>query len=115
MIFFQGDLRTNSQEGPNAVTWGVYPGREIVQPTIVESVSFMAWKDEAFDLWARWADCYDPASPSKKVVKDIHESWFLINIVDNDYKGGSHGLFGLFDEAEAVRRSARQSGAVQVK
>lgn len=41
----QGDLRTNSHsEGPNAVTWGVFPGKEIIQPTIVEAVSFMAWK-----------------------------------------------------------------------
>jgi methylenetetrahydrofolate reductase (NADPH) len=40
-----GDLRTNTySDGPNAVTWGVYPGKEIVQPTIVETVSFLAWK-----------------------------------------------------------------------
>ena len=41
----RGDLRTNSKsEGPNAVTWGVFPGKEIIQPTIVEAISFMAWK-----------------------------------------------------------------------
>lgn len=41
----RGDLRTNTHsDGPNAVTWGVFPGKEIVQPTIVEAVSFMAWK-----------------------------------------------------------------------
>ncbi len=41
----QGDLRTNNHsDGPNAVTWGVFPGKEILQPTIVEAVSFMAWK-----------------------------------------------------------------------
>jgi methylenetetrahydrofolate reductase (NADPH) len=41
----QGDLRTNNtSEGPNAVTWGVFPGKEILQPTVVEAVSFMAWK-----------------------------------------------------------------------
>ena len=41
----RGDLRTNSHsDGPNAVTWGVFPGKEIVQPTIVEAISFMAWK-----------------------------------------------------------------------
>lgn len=41
----QGDLRTNTHsDGPNAVTWGVFPGKEIIQPTIVEAVSFMAWK-----------------------------------------------------------------------
>lgn len=28
----QGDLRTNTHsESPNAVTWGVFPGKEIVQ------------------------------------------------------------------------------------
>jgi methylenetetrahydrofolate reductase (NADPH) len=44
-ITMTGDLRTNSRsEGPNAVTWGVFPAKEIVQPTIVEAISFMAWK-----------------------------------------------------------------------
>ena len=48
-----GDLQSNAPaegEGPNAVTWGVFPGKEIVQPTIVERISFLAWKDEAFRL-----------------------------------------------------------------
>jgi hypothetical protein len=41
----RGDLQTNTHsDGPNAVTWGVFPGKEIIQPTIVEAVSFMAWK-----------------------------------------------------------------------
>ena len=41
----RGDLRTNTtSDGPNAVTWGVFPGKEVVQPTIVEAISFMAWK-----------------------------------------------------------------------
>lgn len=45
----RGDLRTNTHsDGPNAVTWGVFPGKEIVQPTIVEAVSFMAWKVRIF-------------------------------------------------------------------
>jgi methylenetetrahydrofolate reductase (NADPH) len=40
-----GDLRTNTtSEGPIAVTWGVFPGKEVIQPTIVEAISFMAWK-----------------------------------------------------------------------
>lgn len=41
----KGQLKTNVPlDSPNAVTWGVFPGKEIVQPTIVETVSFMAWK-----------------------------------------------------------------------
>lgn len=40
-----GDLHTNaSLDTPNAVTWGCFPGREVIQPTIVERMSFMAWK-----------------------------------------------------------------------
>lgn len=26
------------------MTWGVFPGREIVQPTVVDPVSFRCWK-----------------------------------------------------------------------
>lgn len=41
----RGDLQTNTHsDGPNAVTWGVFPGKEIIQPTVVEAISFMAWK-----------------------------------------------------------------------
>lgn len=36
---------TNMEEGAaNTVTWGVFPGKEIVQPTIIEEVSFLNWK-----------------------------------------------------------------------
>lgn len=31
-------------DGKNAVTWGVFPGKEIVQTTIIERESFLAWK-----------------------------------------------------------------------
>ena len=45
----------------NAVTWGVFPDKEIVQPTIVDASSFRVWKDEAFELWVKqWASIYEP-------------------------------------------------------
>lgn len=31
-------------EQPIAVTWGVFAGKEIIQPTVVDPVSFMIWK-----------------------------------------------------------------------
>lgn len=41
----EGGFMTNMDEGAaNTVTWGVFPGKEIVQPTIIEEVSFLAWK-----------------------------------------------------------------------
>lgn len=76
-----GDLRTNAPNaGPNAVTWGVFPGKEIVQPTIVETVSFLAWKDEAFRFGSDWARCHPADSPSRKVINSIMDSWYLVNI-----------------------------------
>lgn len=35
----------------NAVTWGVFKGKEIVQPTVVDHQAFTIWKDEAFKSW----------------------------------------------------------------
>ncbi|EAA32493.1 hypothetical protein GE21DRAFT_5731 [Neurospora crassa] len=81
-----GNLHTNApSEGPNAVTWGVFPGKEIVQPTIVESISFLAWKDEAFQLGLEWARCYDADTPSRLLIEEIMDKWYLINIVNNDF------------------------------
>jgi hypothetical protein len=35
-------------QGVQAVTWGVFPGKEIAQPTVVDPEAFLAWKTEAF-------------------------------------------------------------------
>lgn len=77
-----GDLKTNapSDGGPNAVTWGVFPGKEIVQPTIVETISFLAWKDEFFRLGQDWSKCYDTSSPSRYIIDGMMKSWYLVNI-----------------------------------
>ncbi|TVY65533.1 Methylenetetrahydrofolate reductase [Lachnellula suecica] len=92
-----GDLRTNAPgDGPNAVTWGVFPGKEIVQPTIVETISFLAWKDEAYRLGMDWAHCYSNLSPSRQLIQNMMENWYLVNIVHNDFHQ-THGLFPLFD------------------
>lgn len=91
------DLRTNApSDGPNAVTWGVFPGKEIVQPTIVEAVSFLAWKDEAYRLGTDWAQCYDSNSQSRQLITGMMENWYLLNIVHNDFHS-THGIFDLFD------------------
>ncbi|OZJ02433.1 hypothetical protein BZG36_04465 [Bifiguratus adelaidae] len=93
----QGDLKTNSKsDGPNAVTWGVFPGKEIVQPTIVEVTAFMAWKEEAFELWNEWAQIYDEGSPSRTLINDIANNYYLINIVHNDFQD-ENGIWRLFN------------------
>ncbi|KAI0653292.1 methylenetetrahydrofolate reduct [Cubamyces menziesii] len=83
----RGDLRTNTHsDGPNAVTWGVFPGKEIIQPTIVEAISFMAWKDEAYELGRLWAKFYEPGSATRQLIDGIMDSYYLVNVVHNDYK-----------------------------
>lgn len=95
-----GELTTNAPgEGPNAVTWGVFPGKEIVQPTIVETVSFLAWKDEFYRLGEDWAKCYSANSPSRYLIEDLMDTWYLVNIVHNDFHK-SHSIFPLFDGLE---------------
>ena len=76
-----GDLNTNApSDGPNAVTWGVFPGKEIVQPTIVESVSFMAWRDEAFRLGTDWAHCFEGNTASRVLLDKMMDQWYLVNV-----------------------------------
>ncbi|XP_018025949.1 methylenetetrahydrofolate reductase-like [Hyalella azteca] len=71
---------------PLAVTWGVFPGTEIIQPTVVDSVSFKAWKDEAFTLWeVQWGKLYDEKSESRAVISHIANNYCLVNLVDNNY------------------------------
>jgi len=94
----KGELKTNAPEdgGPNAVTWGVFPGKEIVQPTIVETVSFLAWRDEFYHLGLEWSKCYDEGSESRKLITDITQNWYLVNIVHNDFRQ-QNGIFPIFN------------------
>jgi methylenetetrahydrofolate reductase (NADPH) len=92
-----------------AVTWGVFPGREICQPTIVDPAAFFVWKDEAFALWTKgWATAYSHDSVSYQNIKKIHDTYYLVNVVDNDFVKGN--IFEIFDLVEEeLRRSDIES------
>ncbi|XP_034358929.1 methylenetetrahydrofolate reductase (NADPH) isoform X1 [Arvicanthis niloticus] len=87
IVDVKGENITNAPElQPNAVTWGIFPGREIIQPTVVDPISFMFWKDEAFALWIeQWGKLYEEGSPSRMVIQYIHDNYFLVNLVDNEF------------------------------
>ncbi|XP_038191020.1 methylenetetrahydrofolate reductase isoform X2 [Arvicola amphibius] len=87
IVDVQGKNITNAPElQPNAVTWGIFPGREIIQPTVVDPISFMFWKDEAFALWIeQWGKLYEEESPSRMIIQYIHDNYFLVNLVDNEF------------------------------
>ncbi|XP_063602413.1 methylenetetrahydrofolate reductase (NADPH)-like [Penaeus indicus] len=82
-----------------AVTWGVFPGTEIIQPTVVDPSSFKAWRDEAFGLWEeQWGNLYPAESQSRQIISQITSTYYLINLVDNDYQKESC----LWDVLEAM-------------
>jgi methylenetetrahydrofolate reductase (NADPH) len=95
--------RTNSDEKvPIAVTWGVFPGKEIIQPTVVDPESFHFWKDEAFALWKQqWGRLYPDESKSRQVIDLIHNSYYLVNLVDNNYVGGNR-LWEILDKVISI-------------
>ncbi|XP_010251464.1 PREDICTED: methylenetetrahydrofolate reductase 2-like [Nelumbo nucifera] len=81
----------------NAVTWGVFPAKEIIQPTVVDATSFFVWKDEAFEIWSRvWASLYPEGDPSRKLLEEVQSGHFLVSLVDNDYVNGD--LFAVFSD-----------------
>lgn len=91
-----GEVRSNLEPGcVNAVTWGVFPDREVIQPTVMDCQSFLAWKDEAFQIWIdSWASLYEEGSPSRELLREIHDHYWLLNLVENDYVDGD--IFAVF-------------------
>ena len=69
----------------NAVTWGVFPGKEIVTPTIIEEVSFRAWSEEAFGIWGEWAKIYEKGSESERFLEKVRGDAWLVNIIHHDF------------------------------
>ena len=48
------------------------------------------WKDEAFRLWVDlWASLYDDESRSAELLYGIHDSYYLVAVVDNDFIDGN--------------------------
>ncbi|KAL3621577.1 Methylenetetrahydrofolate reductase 2 [Castilleja foliolosa] len=94
----QGSWTSNvNKTDVNAVTWGVFPAKEIIQPTVVDPESFLVWKDEAFEIWSRgWAKLYPETDPSKKLLEEVESSYYLVSLVDNDYINGD--LFSVFKD-----------------
>jgi methylenetetrahydrofolate reductase (NADPH) len=67
------ELRVNIGEGgATALTWGVFPCREIQQPTIFDHNTFLVWAEEAFSLWtSMWLNLYEMESDSCNLIETI--------------------------------------------
>lgn len=84
------DLRVGVEEGGvTALTWGVFPNREILQPTIFDPDIFLVWAEEAFSLWSSmWLNLYDFGSESYELVENIRDTYYLVAIIDNEFTDG---------------------------
>lgn len=73
------------REAVHAVTWGSFPGKEIVTATMVEEVSFRAWVEEAFGIWGEWARCVR-GTGSRRFLREVREGWCLVNVIAHGYR-----------------------------
>lgn len=82
-----GEVRTSMQDAErNAVTWGVFPGQEIIQSTIIEEESFLTWKAEAFSIWKDWSWQFPPDSQERQLLERIIDTRWLVNVTHHDFK-----------------------------
>jgi methylenetetrahydrofolate reductase (NADPH) len=90
----KGDLISNCNDDAIALTWGVFPNKEIVQPTIAKKDIFIKWKEDAFKIWIEeWGFIYDD-DKSFNFLKSIMDNYYLVFIIDNNYIDGN--IFRLF-------------------
>ncbi|PGH04239.1 methylenetetrahydrofolate reductase [Blastomyces parvus] len=91
---------TSSGTGVNAVTWGVFRGKEIVTPTIIEEVSFRAWGEEAFRIWDEWRRVFPRGGPTERLLEQLKNDAWLVCVVGQKYGAGCQSE----EDAEAERK-----------
>jgi methylenetetrahydrofolate reductase (NADPH) len=63
---------TAGGKGVTALTWGCFPNKEILQPTVFDPESFVVWSKEVFELWTQcWASLYDDDSESCELLYQV--------------------------------------------
>ena len=99
--------------GVTALTWGVFPNREILQPTIFDPSTFLVWSEEAFSLWSSmWLNLYDFDTPSYELVENIRDTYYLCAIIDNDYVSSSEKAEGGSTIWDAMQDAATQAATL---
>lgn len=112
----KGNFESSDTEGSaavHAVTWGMFPGKEITTATMVEEVSFRAWAEEAFALWTEWARVVgrelptvggagsDRSDDARRFLRRCREGCVLVNIIGHEFRDPER-LWGILGEAVAV-------------
>lgn len=112
---------SENSEAVHAVTWGMFPGKEIATATMVEEVSFRAWVEEAFGVWAEWARCVGDTDMNgesggergggssrraRGFLKECMEGCWLVNVIGHEFREGGRLWDILLEATEKVQHSA---------
>ena len=94
---------TPGVSGVNAVTWGVFRGKEIVTPTIIEEQSFRAWGEEAYGIWSEWRRVFPRGSEEEQFLERCRAELCLVNVVGQQYLGRQGGkLWEILGRSESA-------------
>jgi methylenetetrahydrofolate reductase (NADPH) len=70
----KGQEYSSGFKSVTALTWGVFPNKEICQPTVFDPDSFVVWSKEVFQLWTDcWASLYDEDSESCELLYNVSD------------------------------------------
>ncbi|KAL3478412.1 methylenetetrahydrofolate reductase-domain-containing protein [Aspergillus californicus] len=83
------DVLEGNPNNVNSVTWGVFRGKEIITPTIIEEVSFRAWGDEAYRIWDEWRRVYPRNSATERFLEKTKKNVWLVCVVGQDFGAGA--------------------------
>lgn len=109
-INVNGDYRGNCPRSVTALTWGVFPDKEVQQPTVFDPASFEVWSQESFSLWVKaWAALYDDETDTSGLLYEIHDTYYLVALIENDYVESD--IFAIFDEMVAEQTALANSAA----
>ena len=86
------ELRVGVEEGGvTALTWGVFPNREILLQTTANylfQMHSLFGQKSILTLEYDVAQLYEYDSASYKLIETIRDTYFLVAIIDNDFSVG---------------------------
>ena len=69
----KGTEYSSGYKSVTALTWGCFPNKEILQPTVFDPDTFIVWSQEAFQLWTKsWASLYNDESESAALLYEVY-------------------------------------------
>lgn len=96
---------TPGATGVNAVTWGVFRGKEIVTPTIIEEQSFRAWGEEAYSIWEEWRRVFARGSEEEAFLLQCKKDVVLVNVVGQKFvRGDGMRLWQILADGDLDRK-----------